>query len=261
MPPSYSYPDIKPAKYRIRNRGPWVTLEYSLFDNFSIGQTTALGDGAGCNFENSGLRNKFFTFFSDVSFHQPRQVHGAAVQPVNSAFSAGYPATDGLVCKLARTALTVLTADCLPVFILEQPPKKTPARRKRFGLIHAGRRGLEKNIVGRALEEYFSRLPVQVIVGAHVHQKSYPVNNKIIAKFSDLLDYSRPEMLERKIVTEENKLDLFKVLVEQITAVDADIGTIYRLDLNTAGNERIPLISYRQDKTEQRMLHWIFKED
>ncbi len=244
------------ASYYVRNRGPWVTLEYDFIEGFSFGQTTALGDGAGCNFQKPVVRDNFFAYFPEVTYHQPRQVHGTNLEFVRNLFSSCYPATDGLVSKLSRAALTVLTADCLPVFVIETPV----AENSRFALIHAGWRGLEKNIVGKAIDKYFRGRNLQVVVGAHVQQDSYPVNDKIINRFSRLLNCSLEKMRKLGIVAGNNKLDLFRVLGVLLSEAPAEIGNIYRLKLDTAGNGRIPLISYRQDKTVQRMQHWIFKE-
>ncbi|MFP4687255.1 MAG: hypothetical protein ACLFN5_04000, partial [bacterium] len=63
---------IEVPSYTIRNRGPWVTVEYDIWSGFSLGQTTALADGAGTNFSNPCLRNLFFSLFELDSFHQPR---------------------------------------------------------------------------------------------------------------------------------------------------------------------------------------------
>ncbi len=249
--------EVARASFAVRNRGPWVTLEYDFLEGLSCGQTTALGDGSGCGFKEPSLRDNFFAYFPGVNYHQPRQVHGAELEFVRKPASACYPATDGLVSELTSTALTVLTADCLPVFIVETPVRPD----SRFALVHAGWRGLEKNIVGRVIEEYFAGCALQVVVGAHIHQNSYRVDDEVVGKFSRRLNYSRGKLEEMGIVSGDDKLDLFGILGLLLSEVPAEVRSVHRLDMDTAGNDLIPLISYRQDNTDQRMLNWIFKEE
>jgi hypothetical protein len=77
------------------------------------------------------------------------QVHGAEVREVVEQPSAGrftqpgaepFPKSDGLVTSLPERALTLLTADCLPIAI-------AAAQGTRLALLHAGWRGLEAGIV------------------------------------------------------------------------------------------------------------------
>lgn len=246
---------VETASFQVRNRGSWVTLEYDFFDDFCFGQTTGLGDGAGCAFQSPELRNNFFNYFPGISYHHPRQVHDTDIEKVNCSYSACYPCTDGLVSELTRTALTVLTADCLPVFVFER--SSSPGTR--FALLHAGRVGLSKNIIGQALAEYF-RGPVHIVVGTYIHRESYPVNDQIISEFSQLLEWPIDEMRAEGII-KDSKLDLLGILRFQAEAAPVEIKTIQALDLNTAGNERIPLLSYRQDGTEERMLHWVYQKE
>ena len=82
------------------------------------------------------------------------QVHGADVREVGEQATSGrflepgaepFPKSDGLVTSLPGRALTLLTADCLPVAI-------AAADGSRLALLHAGWRGLEAGIVERGVE-------------------------------------------------------------------------------------------------------------
>jgi YfiH family protein len=56
------------------------------------------------------------------------------------------PSTDGLLTDVRRTALIVVTADCLPVFLYD--PKRSV-----IGLLHCGRAGTFDDIVGIGIEQ------------------------------------------------------------------------------------------------------------
>src|SRR5947209_8711880 len=84
------------------------------------------------------------------------QVHGADVREVVEEPASGrflepgaepFPKSDGLVTSLAGRALTLLTADCLPVAI-------AAADGSRLALLHAGWRGLEAGIGERGVEAF-----------------------------------------------------------------------------------------------------------
>jgi YfiH family protein len=79
-----------------------------------------------------------------------RQVHGNRVIVVTkenvSALGTQMPVeADGAVTDLPGVVLAVRTADCLPVFLFDE-------KKKCVGLVHAGWRGTQKNIVAEALK-------------------------------------------------------------------------------------------------------------
>ncbi|MBI4613143.1 MAG: peptidoglycan editing factor PgeF [Planctomycetes bacterium] len=83
----------------------------------------------------------------------PDQVHGDRVARVGEAEAgAGYafpdpgiPATDGLLTDRPRLYLFALSADC-PIVALADP------RHRGIALVHSGRRGTARDIVGRAVQ-------------------------------------------------------------------------------------------------------------
>lgn len=77
------------------------------------------------------------------------QVHGRRVVTADSDFlrkRSVLEEADGVITKIPNVALSVRTADCLPVFMYDPVQKG-------IGLIHVGRRGAEKNILQEAVEQ------------------------------------------------------------------------------------------------------------
>jgi hypothetical protein len=236
------------APYVVRNRGPWVTVEYRLWDSFSLGQTTALADGAGSNFSDPELRTVFLSQFDLKSHHQPRQVHETRVCKTEN-YSACYPRTDGLIESRRRSAISILTADCMPVFIRSLSGDD-------FALVHAGWRGLAAGIVPCALKKGFPG-PVEIIVGAHIQQTSYQVGENVMIKMAQSVDCTVADLRAEGIVNSKGGLSMFAVLERQMERFP--VKRIYKLGFNSAAEGFPPLPSYRRDRTEDRMLHWIFK--
>jgi len=90
--------------------------------------------------------------------------------------------TDGLITAEKNVPLAVLTADCLPLFLVD------PERRV-MALVHAGWRGMRKKIIARAIkimEEDFSTDPADLLValGPSLRRCCYEVGGEFRTYFS-----------------------------------------------------------------------------
>ena len=93
------------------------------------------------------------------------------------------PAADGLISNIPGMVLCVITADCVPVALLD-PVKKA------IGLVHSGWKGTAGLISVRALEmmrDNYGTDPADVIVsiGAHICGKCYEVGPELIPRFQE----------------------------------------------------------------------------
>lgn len=84
------------------------------------------------------------------------------------------PSTDGFLTNARRTALIVVTADCLPIFLYDP-------NRGVVGLLHSGRAGTTKDIVGvamKAMREDFGSDPADcvAVIGPSVGPCCYEVD-------------------------------------------------------------------------------------
>jgi len=103
------------------------------------------------------------------------QVHGARVLEVADRAAATRDSVgeaDGLVTTVPEVALAVLVADCVPV-VLADP------RARVVGVAHAGRRGVELDVVGAVLgamlERGASPADVRAVVGPSACGRCYEV--------------------------------------------------------------------------------------
>lgn len=110
------------------------------------------------------------------------QVHGVSVACVHEeergrgslSDAPPLPETDALVTNVHGIALAVLVADCVPVYLYD------PERRV-IGMVHAGREGTFRNIVGetvRAMTREYGSLPedVHALVGPSAGPCCYEVS-------------------------------------------------------------------------------------
>jgi YfiH family protein len=125
----------------------------------------------------------------------PGQIHSANIRFVNQP--GIYPDTDALVTDKRNLFLTVQTADCFPVFLVE-PQKRVIA------LIHAGWRGLVQDIVRHTIELMTTNLAVnpQMIlaaIGPGLQAECFEVNADVYQKFPEKFRFSHRENSKRYI--------------------------------------------------------------
>ncbi len=111
-------------------------------------------------------------------------VHESKISIVSNADSGKIiSGTDGLITLDKGVYLAITSADCLPIFLFE--PKKEIT-----GVVHAGWRSLEKNILANAIKkiENLGGRPEDILVGIGpaICQKHYEVGVKVADSFKPL---------------------------------------------------------------------------
>jgi hypothetical protein len=114
-----------------------------------------------------------------------RQVHGAAVRPVDAPtrpgrFTGGlrgWPDGDGLVTERPGLALVVLGADCLPVLLWRRDAPAVAAA-------HAGWRGLVEGVLPAAVAALGRPDRVGAAIGPGVGPCCYPVSRELRERFA-----------------------------------------------------------------------------
>lgn len=110
----------------------------------------------------SHLSHGFSTSLPRSPLIQGEQIHAAAIAIVDSSHAGQtIPGVDGLITSSPNLALTVRTADCLPVLFYDPPHQA-------IGIIHAGWKGMAGKIhlqIVRQLTTSFSSQPPYLLVG------------------------------------------------------------------------------------------------
>ena len=112
-----------------------------------------------------------------------KQVHGNTVTVIGAQDrdQMAQTATDGLITGNPDIAIGVLVADCYPVLLASRDGKVCAA-------IHAGRRGIELNIVSKAIETMHSKFQITlreilVGIGPGICTRHYPVDRETAQEF------------------------------------------------------------------------------
>lgn len=172
------------------------------------------------------------------------QVHGARVAKAGEeargrgAISpeGAIRRVDGFISNVSEVPLTIFTADCIPIFILD-PVEKA------IGLVHAGWRGtlgrMSERAVARMEETYGSR-PEDLIValGPSIGPCCYQVGEEVMSafreQFSDWSSFISPDPAGEKWTLdlwEANRIQLMRARVKDDNIINSRMCTSCHNDL------------------------------
>jgi YfiH family protein len=129
----------------------------------------------------------------------PRQIHSDIIHYVSKSSDAPL-AGDGLITATPGLLLAVLTADCLPVILVD--PKQ-----RAVGIFHAGWRGTLKRIVEKGVGEMHRHFgtrsrDIKAAIGPGIRGCCYQVGPELRAAFESQFGYAAELFRETKVRNE-----------------------------------------------------------
>ncbi|WKZ25929.1 MAG: peptidoglycan editing factor PgeF [bacterium] len=173
-----------------------------------------------------------------VNYVNCQQTHSSNVHIVKKKdVGKTIPNCDGLITNLKNITLLIQTADCVPITLID------PVR-KVVGVVHAGWRGSEKEIVKNAINlminEFESdKKDIKIKIGPAIDKDNFIVRNDVKNKFKDYEDYFE------KISEDQWKFDLVGVNIKQMLSLGILEENIENSKISTYLNKNYP--SYRRD--------------
>ena len=115
-----------------------------------------------------------------------RQIHSDLIHCISEIPKAALTG-DGVITRMPGLLLAVLTADCLPVILVD-------TKRRAIGVFHAGWRGTVKRIVEKGVGEmqrWFGTRPrdIRAAIGPGVHKCCYSVGPEVRTQFESQFEY------------------------------------------------------------------------
>lgn len=167
----------------------------------------------------------------------PIQTHGNHAVFVSRS-TEKKPKADALITKSKNFWIGVLTADCLPLFLIGEGI---------VGVVHAGWRGTLKGITFNVAKRIKKFSPVKkAVLGVSICGKCYEVGEDVFSLFPE--DYLK---CFRKIEGEKYLFDLKEANRIQLNA--AGVREIEYMNRCTVCNNDL-FYSYRKEKTKKRIL-------
>jgi YfiH family protein len=143
-----------------------------------------------------------------VTLPKWKQVHGVSIVEVTSG-DQDCGEVDGLWTRVPKLPIAVVTADCVPILLMNQS-------RGIVAALHAGWRGTQQKIV----EAFFKSIPSEwsdgsewkAILGPSIRACCYEVSEELVQQFKNEF----PEMSSTQIEPKPRRLDLIEVNVYQL---------------------------------------------
>ena len=166
----------------------------------------------------TGIQQKFVKEYYGIdNLATIRQVHGdniVVVDKINNARKDVLAEADALVTNMPHAALSVRTADCLPVFIFD-PVQKA------IGLVHAGWKSTQKKITALTVQkmiQLFGSNPkdLKAAFGPAIHACCYEVNEEFAQYFPEEVIQRHDKYFFDNALANINQLTVAGVLGENI---------------------------------------------
>lgn len=187
--------------------------------------------------------------FPHLSFASLEQVHSNNIKIIEltkgenfSNFGSG----DGLITEDNNLALSIRTADCLPLFLWNK---------QIVSLLHIGYQGLLKGILDtfmHLLQNNWPSKQMNVAIGTHIQECCFEVKDDVLNCFQTFSLFHKHDIIARNGKTFLSLRPMIKRWFEKSFQ-----GTIHDLSVCTCCHN--DLHSYRRNKTIKRMGHIIFK--
>lgn len=158
---------------------------------------------------------------------------------------------DSIITDKSKTAIGVFTADCVPVILVDTTKGVIAA-------VHSGWKGTKALVVSKTIEklqlDYGVRAKdIRVYIGPHIGGCCYEISQELMEEFT------REEIYSNIKINNDNKLDLEKCILTQLTQKGIKEENISVTNTCTACNKQYELYSYRFNKNKQgRMFSFVY---
>ena len=172
------------------------------------------------------------------------QAHGTVLKEVDIQTVSPVNDADGLVTYDKNAVIVIFTADCIPVYFYD-------ATACFAGIIHAGWRGVSKNIIISAMDSIEKKFPLHMsslktVIGPGICRNHFEVSEELGHVFPEIYVKDKKG---RKFV------DLKLIIKQQLESSGVKTQNIYDSGLCTVEEEN--MFSYRRDKSPERSCAFI----
>lgn len=186
--------------------------------------------------------------FPHLARSQTKQTHsGVCLQTL----SPHPPDTegDGQVTSASGVALTVYTADCLPILLFDPDTGQIAS-------LHAGWRGLTRNIVASTLSHFQKKSTSRLLawIGPHIQTDSFEVGCEVGSSLASAAPTARVTFPHPNDPS-KNLVDLGKLATSQMTSLGVLEQNIWSHPVDTFKDPNY--YSFRRDRVGGRLLSFI----
>ena len=174
---------------------------------------------------------------------QVKQIHSAIVHRVDAAHREAI-AGDGLVTNVPGLLLSIKTADCVPVLVVD-------VKRRVVGAFHAGWRGTVARIVEKGVGEMrrqFGSVPrdLRAAIGPCVRKCCYSIGDEVRAQFESQFHYA-DELFEEVFDSNAIHIRYPLLFLNQRAPGHGNLGPEIHLDLVAANHRQLEDAGVRKE--------------
>ncbi|RAX51793.1 hypothetical protein CCY99_08310 [Helicobacter sp. 16-1353] len=136
------------------------------FSSFNLGENTNDSNV----YKNKAILKKFLQ--TETIFYL-NQVHSDKIIPLNNNIDELLGDGDGIICDKKNQFAMISVADCNPIILYDWD---------RFAILHAGRVGLERNIITKATT-LLNTKNIYAFVGVGIKKCCYEINGKLLESY------------------------------------------------------------------------------
>lgn len=159
--------------------------------------------------------------------HSNKAVYVDQASNIKAAIEA-----DGQVTNIPNIALAVLTADCVPILLLDR-------KNKIIGVAHAGWRGAKSGIIHNTIhlmqKKGANLSHIIAIIGPCIHQNSYEVSKEFFHNFIQESKINAQFFISIIGKEDKYKFDLSGYVTHQLASIG--IANIFNVNLDTLTNK------------------------
>jgi len=132
-------------------------------------------------FEHDGCERELLSSLVNLDPNRivnPQQVHSSNVKTVNEPGKK--PSTDAIISSTKSLVLSIQVADCIPLYLAD--PENNI-----IGIVHAGWRGIEKNIIDNSIDKMIEQgadnKKIIAYIGPSIQQCCFEIGPEVAKKF------------------------------------------------------------------------------
>ncbi len=216
----------------------------------SFNMSFSVGDPKSNVAQNRALLSSAFGFTSDRLF-TVKQVHGSRILDVTDSIESvdGFEG-DGLVTRRKDIVLGILTADCIPILMLE-PEKEVIAA------LHGGWKGLAGGIIKEGISFLVSRYGASkdallIVLGPYINKNCFTVGGDVLK----ILKNRYPAACLPDCSGDKHHVDLASLAISDIIDSGVKVENVERVGTCTSC-DKDHFFSYRRDGETGRQLSFI----
>ena len=192
----------------------------------------------------------FIKNYINLPLIRAEQVHGTQIKQVVKRNSESIQGVDGVYTRISNLALSIMTADCMPIILASNNGKEIAA-------VHAGWRGLCRGVLEESIKHFHSSLDkVTAWIAPCISGEMYEVGEEVVHSFLE----NDQESVSNIIKARNSKKWFLNLRLEAKRRMENSGIRVLVNDYCTFKDKEL-FFSYRRNKSKARMITVVWRKN